>query len=130
MDLGIPVQDYQVFSWRIPNYRKLTKRVTSETFTVGGHEWCVVISVAKRLREYKAHILARTHRNILLFPQGNSNGQANDMVSIYLNYGDPKKQPEGWHVCAQFALAISNPNDPACYIQSRTSLPLVLTPFA
>lgn len=41
------------------------------------------------------------------------------MVSIYLNYGDPKKQPEGWHVCAQFALAISNPHDGTCYIQSR-----------
>jgi hypothetical protein len=29
-------------------------------------------------------------RNILLFPMGNSNGQANDMVSVYLNYGDQK----------------------------------------
>ncbi len=49
---------------------------------------------------------------------GNSNGQANDMVSVYLNYGD-QKASEGWHVCAQFALAISNPNDPTVYIQSR-----------
>ncbi|KAI8455154.1 ubiquitin thiolesterase [Phakopsora pachyrhizi] len=95
-NLGIPVEDFKRHSWRIPNYRKLAKRVTSDTFTAGGHEW-----------------------NILLFPQGNSNGQANDMVSIYLNYGDPKKQPEGWHVCAQFALAISNPHDGTCYIQSQ-----------
>lgn len=50
---------------------------------------------------------------------GNSNGQTNDMVSVYLNYGD-QKSPEGWHVCAQFALAISNPNDPTVYIQSRS----------
>ena len=61
-------------------------------------------------------------RNVLLFPMGNSNGQANDMVSVYLNYGD-QKAVEGWHVCAQFALAISNPNDPTVYIQSRTSPP-------
>lgn len=52
---------------------------------------------------------------------GNSNGQANDMVSVYLNYGD-QKASEGWHVCAQFALAISNPGDPTVYIQSRASL--------
>lgn len=51
---------------------------------------------------------------------GNSNGQANDMVSVYLNYGD-QKAAEGWHVCAQFALAISNPSDPTIYIQSRQS---------
>jgi ubiquitin carboxyl-terminal hydrolase 7 len=49
---------------------------------------------------------------------GNSNGQANDMVSVYLNYGD-QKASEGWHVCAQFCLAISNPNDPTVYIQSQ-----------
>lgn len=54
---------------------------------------------------------------------GNSNGQANDMVSVYLNYGD-QKASEGWHVCAQFALAISNPGDPTVYIQSRASLAL------
>lgn len=60
-------------------------------------------------------------RSILLFPQGNSNGQANDMVSVYLNYSDSKHAPENWHVCAQFALAISNPEDPTLYIQSRMS---------
>jgi hypothetical protein len=35
---------------------------------------------------------------------GNSNGQANDMVSVYLNYGD-QKASEGWHVCAQLRKA-------------------------
>lgn len=40
------------------------------------------------------------------------------MVSVYLNYGE-QKATEGWHVCAQFALAISNPHDPTVYIQSR-----------
>ena len=61
-------------------------------------------------------------RNVLLFPMGNSNGQANDMVSVYLNYGENQNSAEGWHVCAQFALAISNPNDPTVYIQSRAFL--------
>lgn len=51
---------------------------------------------------------------------GNSNGQANDMVSVYLNYGEQQSPAEGWHVCAQFALAISNPKDPTVYIQSRS----------
>lgn len=41
------------------------------------------------------------------------------MVSVYLNYGDSKHAPEGWHVCAQFALAISNPEDPTHFIQSQ-----------
>ena len=38
---------------------------------------------------------------------------------MYLNYGDSKHAPENWHVCAQFALAISNPDDPTHFIQSR-----------
>ena len=69
-----------------------------------------------------------SYRNILLFPMGNSNGQANDMVSVYLNYGD-QKASEGWHVCAQFCLAISNPSDPTVYIQSRTFPSLSLFPL-
>jgi len=60
---------------------------------------------------------------------GNSNGQANDMVSVYLNYGD-QKASEGWHVCAQFCLAISNPSDPTVYIQSRTFPSLSLFPLS
>jgi hypothetical protein len=76
----------------------------------GGFLWC-----GQQLRAWDDE-----RRNILLFPQGNSNGQANDMVSVYLNYGDPKQAKDGWHVCAQFALAISNPHDPTIFIQSRT----------
>lgn len=40
------------------------------------------------------------------------------MVSVYLDYADTKRE-EGWHVCAQFALVISNPNDPRIYSTSR-----------
>jgi ubiquitin carboxyl-terminal hydrolase 7 len=60
-------------------------------------------------------------RRILLFPQGNANGQPNDMVSVYLDYANPKTAPEGWHACAQFCLAISNPADPTVNTSSRMS---------
>ena len=60
-----------------------------------------------------------TRRRILLFPQGNANGQPNDMVSVYLDYANPKTAPEGWHACAQFCLAISNPTDPTIHTSSR-----------
>lgn len=60
-------------------------------------------------------------RRILLFPFGNSNAPPNDTVSVYLDYADPKKSPEGWHACAQFALVISNPHDPTIFTVSRKS---------
>ncbi|GAA6050111.1 hypothetical protein JCM3770_001378 [Rhodotorula araucariae] len=94
-DMGEEVDDFQVFKWPLKDYRRMDKKTLSPEFSCGGHKW-----------------------NILLFPMGNSNGQANDMVSVYLNYGD-QKASEGWHVCAQFALAISNPHDPSVYIQSQ-----------
>jgi ubiquitin carboxyl-terminal hydrolase 7 len=58
-------------------------------------------------------------RRILLFPFGNSNAPPNDTVSVYLDYAEPKKAPEGWHACAQFALVISNIHDPTIYTVSR-----------
>lgn len=58
-------------------------------------------------------------RRILLFPFGNSNAPPNDTVSVYLDYAEPKKSPEGWHACAQFALVISNIYDPTIYTVSR-----------
>jgi len=60
-------------------------------------------------------------RRVLLFPFGNSNAPPNDTVSVYLDYAEPKKSPEGWHACAQFALVISNIYDPTIYTVSRTS---------
>jgi ubiquitin carboxyl-terminal hydrolase 7 len=43
------------------------------------------------------------------------------MVSVYLDYANPKTAPEGWHACAQFCLAISNPADPTVNTSSRES---------
>ncbi|KAF8350768.1 hypothetical protein F5887DRAFT_1210069 [Amanita rubescens] len=95
-DLGHDVKDFKVFSWRLTNWRKLEKKLTSPEFECGGHKW-----------------------RILLFPFGNSNAPPNDTVSVYLDYADPKKAPEGWHACAQFALVISNIHDPTVYTVSH-----------
>lgn len=65
-------------------------------------------------------LLSTLLRRILLFPFGNSNAPPNDTVSVYLDYAEPKKSPEGWHACAQFALVISNPHDPTVFTVSRT----------
>ncbi|ESK93065.1 ubiquitin carboxyl-terminal hydrolase 5 [Moniliophthora roreri MCA 2997] len=95
-DLGHDIKDLQVFTWRLEHWKKLEKKITSPEFECGGHKW-----------------------RILLFPFGNSNAPPNDTVSVYLDYAEPKKAPEGWHACAQFALVISNPHDPTIYTVSH-----------
>ncbi|KAL0946992.1 hypothetical protein HGRIS_013138 [Hohenbuehelia grisea] len=95
-DLGHDVKDFQVFTWRLNTWKKLEKKLTSPEFECGGHKW-----------------------RILLFPFGNSNAPPNDTVSVYLDYAEPKKAPEGWHACAQFALVVSNINDPTIYTVSH-----------
>ncbi|KAG2020400.1 ubiquitin carboxyl-terminal hydrolase 5 [Coprinopsis cinerea AmutBmut pab1-1] len=95
-DLGHDVKDFKVFTWRLENWRQLDKKLTSPEFECGGHKW-----------------------RILLFPFGNSNAPPNDTVSVYLDYAEPKKSPEGWHACAQFALVISNIHDPTIYTVSH-----------
>ncbi|TFK76518.1 cysteine proteinase [Pluteus cervinus] len=95
-DLGHDVREFTVFTWRLSNWKKLEKKLTGPEFDCGGHKW-----------------------RILLFPFGNSNAPPNDTVSVYLDYAEPKKSPEGWHACAQFALVISNPNDPTIYTVSH-----------
>ncbi|KAJ7582794.1 hypothetical protein C8J56DRAFT_955745 [Mycena floridula] len=95
-DMGHEVKDFQVFSWRLTGWKKLDKKMTSPDFECGGHKW-----------------------RILLFPFGNSNAPPNDTVSVYLDYADPKKAPEGWHACAQFALVISNIHDPTVFTVSH-----------
>ncbi|KAF9457164.1 hypothetical protein BDZ94DRAFT_1342402 [Collybia nuda] len=95
-DLGHDVKDFRVFSWRLTSWKKLDKKLTSPEFDCGGHKW-----------------------RILLFPFGNSNAPPNDTVSVYLDYAEPKKAPEGWHACAQFALVISNIHDPTVFTVSH-----------
>ncbi|KAH9079482.1 ubiquitin carboxyl-terminal hydrolase 5 [Lactarius deliciosus] len=95
-DLGHDVKEFRVFSWKLTGWKKLEKKLTGPEFDCGGHRW-----------------------RILLFPFGNSNAPPNDTVSVYLDYADPKRAPEGWHACAQFALVISNPHDPTIYTVSH-----------
>jgi len=95
-DLGLEIEDFQAQTWRIERWSQQPKRLVGPEFACGGHKW-----------------------RILLFPQGNANGQPNDMVSVYLDYANPKTAPEGWHACAQFCLAISNPNDPTIQTSSH-----------
>lgn len=52
------------------------------------------------------------NRRILLFPQGNND---RDQVAVYLDSAESREQEPNWHVCAQFALLMSNPHDPTVY---------------
>lgn len=40
-DLGHEVQDFKVYHWKLHNWRKLEKKITSPEFECGGHRWCV-----------------------------------------------------------------------------------------
>ena len=40
-DLGHEVKDFKVFTWRLTNWRKLDKKLTSPEFECGGHRWYV-----------------------------------------------------------------------------------------
>ncbi len=116
-DLAQDVKDFKVFEWPLSNWKKLEKKLTSPEFECGGHKWWVVSVMVMAV--YITHPQLCDFRRILLFPFGNSNAPPNDTVSVYLDYAEPKKSPEGWHACAQFALVISNPNDPTIYTVSR-----------
>ena len=40
-DLGLKIADSTGFSWRLTNWRTLSRKLTSPEFTCGGHTWCV-----------------------------------------------------------------------------------------
>lgn len=83
--------DEAVFSWNVSNWRQMDKKVHSPSFMCGGHPW-----------------------KILFFPFGN---QA-EYTSVYLEHGYPSNEvPEGFAACVQFALVLSNPNEPTIYCQ-------------
>lgn len=41
-ELGHDVKDFQVYTWRLNNWKKLEKKLTSEEFECGGHKWSVI----------------------------------------------------------------------------------------
>ena len=38
-DLGYDIKDFKVFSWRLNNWKKLDKKLTSQVFECGSHKW-------------------------------------------------------------------------------------------
>jgi hypothetical protein len=38
-DLGHDVKEFKVFTWRLQNWKKLEKKLTSPEFDCGGHRW-------------------------------------------------------------------------------------------
>ncbi len=40
-DLGHEVKEFKVFSWKLTNWKKLEKKITSPEFECGGHKWYV-----------------------------------------------------------------------------------------
>lgn len=43
-DLGHEVKDFTVFSWKLNNWKKLEKKITSPDFECGGHKWYVCVA--------------------------------------------------------------------------------------
>ena len=44
-DLGHDMKDLKVFSWRLNNWKKLDKKLTSPVFECGGHKWSGPFSI-------------------------------------------------------------------------------------
>ncbi|KAJ7479606.1 TRAF-like protein [Mycena latifolia] len=97
-DPGCSIKDFQVYKWRLNNWKKLDKslRLKSDEFECGAHKW-----------------------RVWLAPFGNSQ-PPNDTVSVYLNCVVPKNAPPGWYASAQFAIVISNIHDPAVFTIAHT----------
>ncbi|KFH73362.1 ubiquitin thiolesterase [Podila verticillata NRRL 6337] len=85
----LETRECQTFQWNITDWKALDKRVTGPEFDIGGYKW-----------------------RILLFPQGNND---RDQIAVYLDSAESREQEPNWHVCAQFALLMSNPHDPTVY---------------
>ncbi|CAL0299480.1 unnamed protein product [Lupinus luteus] len=71
----------ETFRWTIKNFSNLGKKLYSESFFIGGHQW-----------------------QILMFPKGNNV----DYLSIYLVAGDSANLPDGWTRFAKFKLSLIN----------------------
>ncbi|KAK7344727.1 hypothetical protein VNO77_14702 [Canavalia gladiata] len=69
------------FTWTIDNFSRLTKKLYSDVFSVGGYKW-----------------------RILIFPKGNSV----DHLSMYVDVADSGTLPYGWSRYAQFSLTVVN----------------------
>ena len=108
------------FTWTIENFSRLSKKIYSDTFHVGGYKWyvdfCPYTSIANacylciwvlnfvRLEWWSWLTLFATSRRILIFPKGNNV----DHLSMYLDVADSAILPYGWSRYAQFSLTVVN----------------------
>lgn len=57
-------EDFQIFTWRLKDYRSLPKKLSSDKFMCGGHEWWVFPSFSRFIgvgwRSRRAHIAGWT----------------------------------------------------------------------
>ncbi|KAI8877977.1 cysteine proteinase [Backusella circina FSU 941] len=83
-------RDRTSFHWHIKDWKGLEQKTRSSPFQLDGYTW-----------------------RILLFPRGNNQKKS---ISAYLEVEAPEK--ESWYICGQFALVVSNPNDPHSYFSN------------
>ncbi|KAI8640264.1 hypothetical protein BD408DRAFT_348306 [Parasitella parasitica] len=85
------------YHWHIKNWKSLEVKAHSPVFHVNGFPW-----------------------RILLFPKGNNQKKS---ISVYLEVANSTGNgiADDWHICAQFALAISNPQDPTSYFSNSAN---------
>ncbi|KAJ1673861.1 ubiquitin-specific protease ubp15 [Spiromyces aspiralis] len=86
-------KDLKASHW-VVDWNELESRATGPVFEVGGHKW-----------------------NILFFPQGNN--PSDGCSSFFLQYTNAEQEPEGWGVCAEFCLVISNVDHPDVFSLNR-----------
>ncbi|KAJ3098511.1 hypothetical protein HDU97_003967 [Phlyctochytrium planicorne] len=95
-DIGLEVEHSLVYKWAIPSWSALKsqKKAYSPDFECGGAKW-----------------------RVLLFPTGNQN---TDTMSIFLDSIDAATVPKNsnWHICVQFALALTNFEDDSVFKSS------------
>ncbi|KAI8330654.1 hypothetical protein EDC96DRAFT_452112 [Choanephora cucurbitarum] len=96
-DSELEIEKEGSYHWHIKDWKSLETRSHSPVFYINGFPW-----------------------RILLFPKGNNQKKA---ISIYLEVAPPEENgiKEGWHTCAQFALAVSNPEDSTNYYSNTAN---------
>ena len=46
-DLGHEVKEFKVYHWKLSNWKKLEKKITSPEFECGGHKWYALSSASR-----------------------------------------------------------------------------------
>ncbi|CAL00824.1 uncharacterized protein An09g05480 [Aspergillus niger] len=88
-DPDLETEDETYHTWHIQDWRKLKKKEHGPVFQCAGFPW-----------------------RVLFFPYGNHVEHA----SFYLEHAWENEPPANWYACVQFALVLSNVNDPSIYI--------------